>query len=295
MFNRLYDKLKTREGWRYTEDFSYTAQPLLVPSTVIPQPLPISFQNVLLDLNAVPGNVAAYLVLRHVYMSVKKSIPYNSNLRGFSWSGFQNVTVPASASGNVQAFTINPSPFGMEYAKKLLISSVPAGITITKVEICPASNAPSGYVDLATGNITSPNGIDLESIFGTGYGLPANSRLAGTPGINVRFTSNNTNGSPTAFGYALYGLADTAQNSQYLVQYQDRNGGIHNVGIFDDRQYAQDFLVDRIIPIPITDPTRSDYGNLLFTTIIAAYDYYPGGDFYNVVLNASIAYLLPER
>lgn len=293
VLNSIYGKLKSREDWKFTEDFTLIANAQLDASSNILQQIPISFKNANLDLNAIQGASAAYLVLRHIHVAVKKNRIYHESTRGYAWSGFLGHTVPASTTGDIYQTTINPSPYGMTYARKLKFATIPAGVTITKVEIAPTLQN-SNFVDLATGNFTTPQDIDLEAYFGAGYGLTANSRNTLAPGIDVRITANNTNGSGSQFIIVVYGTADTDQSSQWLVQYIDNVSQPHNVGMFDDYSRAMNFAVDRIIAIPITDPTKQDYGNLLFTNVYRGEDYYNDGNLYTIVINASIAYLVSD-
>lgn len=288
--NRLYGKLKTREDWLYTEDFTFRGTPQLDPSSTTIQKVDVVFDNVNLNLSEIQGANAAYLVLRHLYVAVRKNRVYQESLKGYSWSNFQTHSVPSSAVNDVFNYTITGLPYDMTQLKKLLFSTVTTGITIKTVRI--KSTVQSEWVNLALAPITAPSGIDMESIFGPG-GFHAHSRNVTGEGIDIEITADNTAGAKD-YSFVAYGQSDTSQTNQWLVQYQDRTQQLHNIGIFDDLQFAKDFQVDRIIPVAITDPTRKDFGQVIFSPVIAGEDYYVTGDQYNVVLNCSIAYLLPE-
>lgn len=291
--NSIYGRLKTRDDWQYTEDFTFTASPQLDGSSNNIQKIDISFNIADLDLNAIQGASAAYLVLRHVYMAVKKNRVYYESLRGYAWSGFLGHTVPGSTSGDIYQTTINPSPYGMTYARKLKFATIPSGITITKVEIAPTVQN-TNFADLALASFTSVQDIDLESYFGSGYGLTANNRNTLAPGIDLRITANNSNAGSQQYVIVLYGTGDTDQSLQWLVRYKDIVGQYHNIGIFDDYERTKDFNVNRIIPVPITDPTSTSFGSLEFTDVYRGEDYYNDGNLYTIVVNAAIAYLVSD-
>lgn len=294
--NQLYGKLKTPYDWQFTEDFSFRATPQFDPSTSpsVEQNVEVDFSqqgNIEIDINKVQGAVAAFLVIRHVYINVRKNRVYHESLKGYSWSNFITHTVPSSAGNDVFTQTISGLPYAMTNLKKLLFSTVTTGISINTVEI--KSTVQTEWVNLALAPITAPSGIDMEAIFGGAEGFPAHSRNVTGQGIDIRVTASNTAGNKD-YTFVAYGTSDTSQNNQWLVQYRDVTGKLHNIGIYDDSLKAVDFHVDRIIPVPLTDATRQKYGFIVFTPILSGEDYYSTGDQYNIVVNASVAYVMPQ-
>lgn len=286
-FNKVYNSLRTNEAWRFTDDLtSYTQWGLdLTKSSgqVVPLIFNNTYQNYYLNLQQVPGNVGAYPFIRYIDITNQKSAIYRQ-IYGKFQSSNNSVTFPANSTGNVQTSNVST----LDQARQLLINTVPSGVTITDIAIAPFGSG--SFRDLFNQNITSGGTVlDLESYFGSEWGANSNPGF----GFTIRFTANNTNGSPSSVNYTLFGTTRNAQNNTWLVDYQDAHNQLHRLGTFDDGVISKTFYLDRLIPVPITDPTTPNFGTLLFTLLRSDQSFYTT-ETYDIVTSLSIVYLLPE-
>jgi hypothetical protein len=285
--NELRSSNNVKDAWLYTDDFSSYTQWALDTTIVKGQTVPLifnsSYQNTKLNLSAVKGNIGAYPFLRYLDIGVQK----DPTLFGTSGDVQDNETnfgqtVPTGVS------TQSSNVTNLDNAKKILINTLPANVTITDIKISPLGGS---LVDLFTGNITAANTtLDLESYFGTGVG--GTDTALGT-GFTIAVSYNNTSGSSQGTDFTLFGTAKQIQNNIWLIDYQDAYGQLHRIGTFNDFQVGKTFQLDRLINVPITD-TAPNFGTLLFTILKTNHALYTL-ETYNIVVSLSIAYLLTNQ
>lgn len=300
-FAELYDQLRTREGWHWVEDIVFNATPNIntaQPAGTITS-VPVTFAGP--DLNLFQQNyaIAAYLVLRKLTIGSTRPVDWRPPY--FEWSPAIDNTFAAAASTTGGTVQVSFSELGQPGnnnsrtvgLRRIWVGTPPAGVTITRVQVFGLWASGTFADDL---HLTSPvtGFIDLGTYFDSRFGLVNRSES----NVVVQFTYNNTNAAITNVPYALYGVA-SSQNWWFAeVQYQDWNGGLHNIGQYDDVLTPNyQFAIDQLVPVPLTDPgqksTPQKYGNLVFTTLGRLSFFGPGTVQYNVMLTASVAYLLP--
>lgn len=285
-FNRLYGSMRTREDWQFTDDLTAYTQWGLDLTKSTGQVVPLIFnntnQNYYLNLQQVPGNVGCYPFIRYIDVTNQKSPLFRKNI-GLFQDVNNSVTFPASST-TTQTSNIS----GIDQARQLLFNTIPANVTITDIQI--AQNGGSSYRDLFNQPITAGGTIvDLESYFGSFNGMSSNPGI----GYTLKITANNTNASSSNVNFTLFGTTQKAQNNTWLIDYQDAHNQLHRIGTFDDQLISKTFYLNRLIPVPITDPTTPNFGTLLFTLLRSDQSYYTI-ETYCVVTSMSLAYMLPE-
>lgn len=288
LFNRMYNVLRIRESWRFTDDLTAYTQWALDTTKLTGQVVPLIFnstqQNFSLPLQSVPGNVGAYPFLRYLDITNQKNASYRQIVSTPAYTNL-NMTFPASSSTTQTANVTN-----MDQARKWLFNTVPVNVTVTDIQIAPFGT--SNFVDLFPASFTAGGtAFDLESYFGSYYGSQSGEGAGG--GFVLKVTANNTNASSQQINMTLYGIAKTFQNNVWLIDYQDAHNQLHRIGTFDDSQIGKTFLLDRLVTVPITDPTNPNFGTLLFTLLQSQHPFYTL-ETYNIVMGIAVAYLLPE-
>ncbi len=302
----FYDVLRTQNGWLYTEDIPFFLTKSmtinLVAGTVVS--IPIKFTNFpILSLNQHPGAIEAYLVLRRLAINARRFIPQ----RYLDWDWIPAVEKPvvylASTTSTITvSFSAGTGPTGDTLAKfvpialrRMQFNAQPAGVTINKVEV--KAGWSGTFDDL---NITAFTGltiINLTDFYDAKNGIINRFVTSGsTPTIDIRITYTNT-GAQANSTWHIYGMQQGIDWAQWTVQYQDWQQIVHNIGGYDDIQTpTKEFILDRLIPVAITDNgqvnTQNSWGNLLFT-MNASLPYYLLTAQYDIMLNASIAYKMP--
>lgn len=286
LFNHVYNTLRVNEAWRFTDDLTAYTQWALDTTKTVGQVVPMIFnntyQNFYLNLQQIPGNIGAYPFIRYIDITNQKN-PLYRDASPTSASTNSTLTFPVGTSTQQTNIT------NLDRAKQLLFNTIPANVTVTDVQIGPFGG--STFVDLFPANITAGGtAIDLESYMGTTYGDSVG--LIGN-GFTLKITANNTSGLSQGVNVTLYGESLTYQNNTWLIDYQDAHNQLHRVGTFDDSQIGKTFLLDRLITVPITDPTTPNFGTLLFTLLNSSHPFYTL-ETYNIVVSLAIVYLLPE-
>lgn len=283
-FNKLYNALGVRESWRFTDDLTAYTQWALDTTKSAGQVVPLIFnntqQNFSLNLSAVPGNVGAYPFLRYLDITNQK----NPNYRNVSSvAGFNNFSQTFPNGTSTQQSNVT----NLDQLKKLLFNTVPAGVTVTDIQIAPFGGA---FVDLFPASFTAGGtAFDLESYFGSYFGDGGG--LIGN-GFTIKVTATNT-GASTQVNMTAYGVTKSFQSNTWLIDYQDAHNQLHRIGTLDDSQIGKTFYLDRLVTVPVTDPTNPNFGTLLFTLLQSSHPFYTL-ETYNIVMGISIAYLLPE-
>lgn len=287
--NELYSSNNIKDGWKYTDDLqSYTQWALDLTKTsgqVVPLVFNSTYQNFKLNLQAIPGNIGAYPFIRYIDISAQKAANYIGD-RDLYTLGFNNFsqTFPASSTTTQQSNVTN-----LDQLKKLLLNTIPAGVTITDIQIGVFGSG--SFVDLFPGNITAGGtSIDLESYFGA-RGASAGFQGAG---FTIKITANNTNGTSQNINATLYGVSKGFQNNVWLIDYQDAYNNLHRIGTFNDAIISKFFPVERLINVPLTDPTNPNFGTLLFT-LQRTDNTFTNLETYDIVVSLSIAYLLSNQ
>ncbi len=303
--SEFYGGLKTPEDWLHTEDITFqsrTSMNINLANGAI-QKVPVTFPNFpQIDLQGDPGAMAAFLVLRRLSIGAERASFARS--QEWQWASQANpvLSINANASNQliVTTFGSGPVPSGLAGGnitpvalRRIHFGTIPTGVTITKVEVQPSWGAT--YDDLhIVGTIATNTEIDIGAYYDARFGLK--NVFANGPGatiINVRFTCSNTNASVQTVNVFFWGSQIGVDWAQWLVQYQDWTGVLHDIGSYDDlADPARAFILDRIIPVPLTDSgqgTAKGFGSLNFTMNNSA-PFYAGTSFYDITLNASLAY-----
>jgi hypothetical protein len=92
----------------------------------------------------------------------------------------------------------------------------------------------------------------------------------------------------------MFGNQRGFQWAQWKIEYQAPGGGVYVVSEFDDHDTpSRTIVMDKLIPIQLTDSGAVDYGKLIFT----ANNQIPWtglSSSYNIMMTATIAYLVPD-
>lgn len=302
--NQYTDQYRVPEGWRYTEDISFQTQAQLtfgLPGST--QEVPITFDQPPLRLySSVPDATHAFLVMRLLHIDVVRPLPHFIPTWQWNRSLDDTFTLPASSTGFVTtlSYSSGPAPSGdttLAIAvplamRKIVFGTPPSGVTITKVEVKPGWS--SNYDNL---HLTSPitGSIDLASFYDGQWGLINNFMTIETPTTcTVRITANNTNGSSTIVPFQIYGSQRGFQWAQWKIEYQPPQGGVYVISEFDDHDTpSRSIVLDKLIPLQITDPGIVDFGKFIWT----ANNQIPWtglSSSYNLMMTATVAYLLPS-
>jgi hypothetical protein len=305
MLSDFYGGLKTPEDWLHTEDITFqsrTSMNINLANGQV-QLVPVTFPNFpRLDLQGDPGAMAAFLVLRRLSIGAERASFARPQQWQWASEASQVLSINANASNQLitTTFGSGPVPSGLAGGnvtpvalRRIHFGTIPAGVTITKVEVQPSWGAT--FDDLHfSGTIATNTEIDLGAYYDSEYGLA--NVFANGPGatiINVRFTCSNTNGTSQTVNVFFWGQQIGVDWAQWRVEYADWTGALHDIGAYDDlADPARLYLLDRIIPTALTDAgqgTAKGFGNLKFTMNNSA-PFYAGTSFYNITLNASLAY-----
>lgn len=298
------DQFRVADGWKNTEDISFEVQAQLTfgsPGTV--QEVPIVFEQSPLRLyTGVPDATHAYLVMRLLHIDVVRPLPHFIPTWEWNRALDDTFTLPASSTGfqTVISYASGPAPSGdttLAIAvplamRRIVFGTPPSGVTITKVEVKPGWS--SNYDNL---HLTSPitGSIDLATFYDSQWGLVNNfMTILTSTTCNMRVTANNTNGTSTAVPFQIYGSQRGFQWAQWKIEYQPPNGGVYVITEFDDHDTpSRTIVLDKLIPLQITDTGITDFGKFIFT----ANNQIPFtglSSSYNIMLTATVAYLVPD-
>lgn len=298
------DQFGVSEGWRFTEDISFEVQSQIilgVPGTVAN--VPITFKQSPLRLfQSVPDATHAFLVLRHLDIDIVRPLPHFTPTWQWTQALDDSFSAPASSTGANIVISFGPgvAPSGdttLAIAvplalRRIQLGTLPTGVTITKVEVKPGWA--SFYDNL---HLTSPisGTIDLGSFYDSQYGLINSFMTILTPTvINLRLTFNNTNGTNTTVPFQLYGLQSGFNWAQWKIEYQPITGGVFVIAEFDDHDTpSRTIVMDKLIPLQITDTGQTNFGNLIFTANNQI-NWTGLSSSYNIMLTATMAYLVPD-
>ncbi len=304
--SKYVDQFHTPDGWHYTEDVSFfvtTSLTIGTPGvlTKVPVVFPVPpFQS----FNRVPDARAAFLVLRKLDIGNQNVLSFRSPL--WQWCAAIDTTyaVAANATNATTIITYQagipapsasaniPAPVAL---RRIRIGTLPAGVTISRVQVLPGWSV--GQPDDLHVTVASNTIIDLATYYDQNYGLVncLGVPFTSAPTINVTFTTSNSNASIQNVPYTLYGLQQGYQWGQWLIQYQPPNGFPYDIGQYDDSQEpTKSFQLDKLIPIGINDLGTVDLGNLFFTAN-QQLAFYSTVSTYDIMLTATLAYLVPER
>jgi hypothetical protein len=307
-FATLYDQLRTRNGWLYTEDISFRVNASLnvnvaVGSAAGTQPIPVTFKNLpQLSLNQNPGASSAYLVLRRLALVSHQA--FEERVLGFEAQRQNNLTLNfnATTTGGTIVFTINalagPSAFGTTLigavgVRRLHFPALPANCTIT--DIAFKKHWDIIYSSIFNAPFIGATDFDIGLFWDAQFGFI--SRATGVNrGVDIQITYNNT-GVAQVGGFTVFATEGAQQGTQWNIVYQDWLQVPHNIGGYDDASTpSKEFLLDRLIPTPITDPGQADsnasWGSLIFT-LASNMPFFTPTVSYDILLNASIAYIMP--
>lgn len=170
----------------------------------------------------------------------------------------QNVTVPGSTTGNKQEFSLSGN-----FLTALLFFGIPAGITITNIELKRLADPAANYVFWPNfTNITTTTTISLVSTWGPdGF---TNFEVSG--GISIRLTMNNTAGGAQSFSFNAYGYQFAYDEVDVAFSYQDWQNNIYDLGTGRVGQNVT-LPLNFLIPIPITNPAQTNFGNILIQVL----------------------------
>lgn len=304
MYAEFYDQLRTREGWQITEDIQFATKQTMTLTQGQVQTIPISFSNFpLLDLNQSPGAIAAYLVLRRLAIGNQKFITEREYTK--IWTpdsdtsfGFLTGSNTITTQFQGQAPTQTPNASGNTFLKLIRVAQPPANLSINKIMVKAGYSSNYDNLGIAAITNTAPaqTYLDLQQWYGP-YGMVAGATQDGNAGhIDIQIVYNNSSAGTLNSSIAFYGGCEGQNWGCWLVQYQDWQNGLHNIGIFDDTAPSTSYDLLRLIPIPITDngqaSTPGAFGNIVMTCLNSM-PFFDLTSPYHYVLNASVAYLLP--
>jgi hypothetical protein len=302
--SKYVDQYQVADGWKNTEDISFQVQAQLffgLPGDT--QEVPIQFDQPPLRLyQSVPQATHAFLVMRLLHIDVVRPLAHFIPTWQWNQAADATFTAAASTTGGTATVTYRTGPApstdntlanALPLAlRRIALGTLPSGVTITKVECKPgwATN----YDNLHIASPISGN-IDLAQYYDGQWGLINNFMTIETDTtINVRFTYNNTNGSPTSVPYQLYGNQRGFQWAQWKIEYQPPQGGVYVITEFDDHDTpSRTIVLDKLIPLQITDSGITDFGKFIWT----ANNQIPFtglSSSYNLMLTATVAYLVPD-
>lgn len=297
MVRVLVDGNGTVEGWRFTEEAVLNTSFTLSYTTQAAQLVPVTFTIGSFG-RALPqlSNLAGFLVLKRLVLIINRSI-LQSEPRAIGVSDSQTFTIPNGGGAQTHYFIHNCLRWVLSTAAfptNVSITGATVGnhnsLTPSKVDFAPyaLSAAPQSGADFDLGQwfdyqlgFVNPQPLSTFTPFGV---APANQ------GIDFTITFANTSGSSKTYTMDFFGSDLAFDNAKFTLEYADDNGVHHNIGVYDDHINPAEYQMDLVIPLPLTDPGQTDFGNLVFT-LLNAYSAYNSSYTVNVMLTASMAYL----
>lgn len=302
--NMLVDQFHVRDAWRHTEDISFV-DAVTMDFTLTAgqeQKVPITFaQAPMRSFNQVPGAESAFLVLRHLDVCNNRLIAHRSMT--WMWNSTDEAQFTAVNGGGTfsTSYDVEPAPSGLTAGnivpialRRIRFGTIPAMVTITKIEVKPPWGG--AYDDL---HLTSPitGSTDIGVFYDSQLGMVNAGLIGGTQTtIQVKFTYTNTSGANQTVPYNFYGLQMGSQWAQWLIEYESYQGGArYAIGMYDDVfMPVHTFIMDKLIPVQINDMGITNLGNLIFT-LNQIQPFNATTTTYNLMLTATVAYLVPEE
>jgi hypothetical protein len=298
------DQFHVPDGWRYTEDIAFIGSHTFdfTVSAGTDQRVHLTFdQPPIASFNRVPDAVSTFLVLRHLTICNNRLIAHR-NMQ-WMWNSQANTNFNVPNGGAIQTLTYDaqPPPSGVDpegtiiplALRRIRFGTLPAGVTITRVEVKPPWSPIFDDLELAS-PITGS--IDLGTFYDGQYGL-INAGLVGgqQTSIQVRITAGNTSGSTQAVDYDFWGTQMGAQWAQWTIAYESyQGGGKYPVGMYDDDfQPVTQIILDKLIPVQIQDTGTTNLGDLIFTAL-QLQPFNAVSTQYHIMLTATVAYLVPS-
>lgn len=295
MIRDLVGGLNTLDGWRFTEEAIVQDSIDLSYITSASQEKALSIDLASLE-RQIPNAIAAYLVLRRLSLLIRRS-PLLAKPTPVGQTDRQIWSIPNGGGSFTEWFQHN----ALRYISS---GTIPAGVTVNNVQIGPHGIAPASalnvisnpYVVAVTTNFQADLGVLFD--YGRGYlnPIPLSTytpfgTVNPSQGIDVIFTFGNTSGSAKNLLVNFLGTDDSFDHGTFLLEYQDKTGLRHAIGVYDDAVNPILYQMDNVIPYPILDPGDSDFGSLVFT-LIDAYSVINTGYTVEYVMTFALAYLV---
>lgn len=238
-----------------------------------------------LNLAGVSASTPGYLVLGYFNSDMgRQTFLDTRGNKEMAWQLF-NITIPNG--GGAQTFLFAPA----NWCKSLAIYGFTAGVSINGLQIKRSQDAVGAYTQVLGGGTTANKLFDL-GIFWGPDGMPNQVSQGSTRGFDILANFGNTSGAPQALTMECYGAVVAYDEAVVIVVYEDWQGNNYTLGTTKIGQLTN-WPIDFLVPIPITDPTQTNFGSISLT-VISSHVFYNTHYKLDITVPCIVSFLAPE-